>query len=221
MTAAKPRSANDANPPTINQGANTDSGNGGVSGTSQPATMSPYLRDHYLEINKELMPLGFYDIPCHPTFDGNIANHPPIDQFVQNVFRNAQAWDPTKWKKNGTNTKIKVGDNNMTKIKQYVTMKNDRWFARYNVFEKDFHDQYWEELDHVLRQNHSEHEQNYTPDVFDRTMMLRWDENWVKAERLSGMKDISMESKSQFPLSLTLSYLIVRSYSDVPQNKWR
>lgn len=189
---------------TRSQGANANCGNGGVSGIPQPSTMSPNPRDHYLEINKELKPLGFYDIPCHPTFAGNVSNHPPLDQFVQNVFRNAQAWDPTKWTKNGTNTKIKVGDNCMTRIKQYVTKKNDRWFARYNVFEKDFHDQSWEELDHVLRQNHSEHEQNYTPEVFDRTMMLRWDENWAEAERLSGMKDISMESKSQSLLSLTL-----------------
>jgi hypothetical protein len=190
--------------------------NGGTSGISQPATMSPNPRDHYLEINEELKPLGFYDIPFHPTFDGNRANHPPLDQFVQNVFRNAHVWDPTKWKENGTNTKIKVGDNSTTEIKQYATKKNDRWFARYNEFEKDIHDQHWDELDHVLRQNHSKHEQNYTPEVFDHTIMLRWDENWADAERFSGMKDISLESKSQFPPFLTLSYLIVCSCSDVP-----
>jgi hypothetical protein len=161
--------------------------------------MPPSPRDHYLEINQELKPLRFYDIPFHPSFGENVADHPPLSQFVERVFRDAQAWnprDPIKWKKNGRNTKIKAGDRT-TDIDQFVTSKNDKWFARYNVFQKGVHDQYWDELDYVLRQNHSEHEENYTPDVFDRNMMLKWDEDWTGAETLSGMKDISMESKSQ------------------------
>lgn len=64
------------------------------------------------------------------------------------------------------------------------------------------------EFDKGLRQDHSKHEQEYTPDVYDAYKVLEWDMNPDKAEgtgtKIGDFSDIKMSSK--FTLALQVSF---------------
>ena len=55
----------------------------------------------------------------------------------------------------------------------------------------------WEEFDNGLRVLHSEHERDYTPDVYDSHKVLDWDaETDALGEELGDYRDVKMSSKS-------------------------
>ena len=55
----------------------------------------------------------------------------------------------------------------------------------------------WEEFDGGLRVQHSEHEREYTPDVFDSFKVLDWDaETDALGDELGEYKDVKMSSMS-------------------------
>ena len=55
----------------------------------------------------------------------------------------------------------------------------------------------WEEFDGGLRVQHSEHEREYTPDVFDSFKVLDWDaETDTLGEELGEYRDVKMSSMS-------------------------
>ena len=57
----------------------------------------------------------------------------------------------------------------------------------------------WEEFDNGLRVLHSEHEREYTPDVFDSFKVLDWDaETDALGDELGDYGDVKMSSKSTY-----------------------
>lgn len=57
----------------------------------------------------------------------------------------------------------------------------------------------WEEFDGGLRVQHSEHEREYTPDVFDAFKVLDWDaETDALGDELGEYRDVKMSS--MFPI---------------------
>lgn len=186
----------------------TTSGSSGNhrSGAPSQASLGSYVPQEnpvwpsYLQVDTQLIPLSIHNIPFHPDFGTRTVSHPNLASFVKTVFDDAKRWNPPSWKQTGKYVENKVGLEPVN-ISQYMTKKHDRWFARYNEFYDGAHDQHWEELDHVLRDNHSDHEAEYTPDVFDHQCLVKWNEGLDEAERASKMKDISMESKSPSAIS--------------------
>ena len=65
---------------------------------------------------------------------------------------------------------------------------NESWFARESLHENKAEEgtATWEEFDHGLRVDHSQHEKEYTPDVQDAHEIMNWDEELEKHDRRVG-----------------------------------
>ena len=79
-----------------------------------------------------------------------------------------------------------------------VGKSREGWFARRSrhANRSDQGTADFPEFDHGLRVNHSEHEQEYTPDVFDAYRVLDWDSETVRQDFAIGYySEIRMSSK--------------------------
>ncbi|KAF2710274.1 hypothetical protein K504DRAFT_255637 [Pleomassaria siparia CBS 279.74] len=170
-------------------------------GTAQGAPESTWTpekcppRDDFFRKNKPLSSLGINEVPYHPDFGTETGAHPLIGDFCDKIFNEAKAWLVEEWSPTGTRL-AKINDKQLN-ISEYKTKNHDRWYARLCEFKPE-HDQNWYELDHVLRLNHSDHEDKYTPEIFDHKTLLKWNidhrsEEAVQWEKRFGMRSITVE----------------------------
>ena len=85
----------------------------------------------------------------------------------------------------------------------------EHWFARESLHENKAEEQTasWEEFDHGLRVDHSQHEMDYTPDVLDAHEIMNWDSELSKHDRKAegGWQDVHasvMEMRHKIPAPL-------------------
>ena len=79
-----------------------------------------------------------------------------------------------------------------------VANSGEAWFARrsHHANRSDQGTADFPEFDHGLRVNHSEHEREYTPDVFDSYRVLDWDSETVRDDLvIDNYSEIRMSSK--------------------------
>ena len=85
-------------------------------------------------------------------------------------------------------------------IQVLVTDSHETRFARKSTHtnKADTGTATWEEFDQGLRADHSEHEREYTPDVFDSFKVLDWDrETDAFGDELGDYQDVKMSSTFQ------------------------
>ena len=83
-----------------------------------------------------------------------------------------------------------------------VGNSREAWFARRSrhANRSDQGTADFPEFDHGLRVNHSEHEREYTPDVFDAFRVLNWDSETVRhGFTIDNYSEIHMSSKLRSP----------------------
>lgn len=85
-----------------------------------------------------------------------------------------------------------------------VDTSREAWFARRSrhANRSDQGTADFPEFDHGLRVNHSEHEREYTPDVFDSYRVLDWDPDTMR-------HDFAFDTYSQIQVSSTLHPLVL------------
>ncbi|KAF2185118.1 hypothetical protein K469DRAFT_708406 [Zopfia rhizophila CBS 207.26] len=132
------------------------------------------LRSTYLQ----LQPLGLDNVPSNKDLIGHQENEPRLEDFLRKVLGEVVKWEPRTWKQTGTKTLSK--DGSYPDVKQYTKeIEKDTWFARSSEHRSEGRKKgtevRFEEFDFVLRQNHSKHEGEYTPDIFNTNTVLTWD----------------------------------------------
>jgi hypothetical protein len=175
-------------------------------------------RERYLQ----LRPLGLHDVPYHRELSSLSSspspssaaspsssppppppsNHPPLNNFVKAIFDEArsEAWDISSWKRTGRYTtakgKLAEGIDVTQLVREDGPPRRDTWFARWSEH-PDAGLIRWDIFDAVLRKDHSAHEGEYTPNVFDTNTVLAWrvPEAVGKA---CGMKDVSLEITNMY-----------------------
>jgi hypothetical protein len=160
-----------------------------------------------------LKPLPISDLPSHPIFAAHQSgSSPTLQSFVNEVLSEAIAFSdtiiPTQFKSKGS---PKSSDPSTAKV-QLLTCddivqvgvkgeKTEPWFARHSVHEDlaKHGTATYEEMVAGLMRNHSVHEMEYTPDVFDAHKVLDWKEEIARLEaegRSGGYKELAMEGLS-------------------------
>jgi hypothetical protein len=79
-------------------------------------------------------------------------------------------------------------------------LEEEAWFARTSVHanQKEEGTADWREFDHGLRVQHSEHERDYTPDVYDSHRVLDWDEETAGLDLGGVWTGVEMRSRLHF-----------------------
>lgn len=141
---------------------------------------SPYL--------VRLRPRSVYEIPSHVEFThlpsaSTSGDRPELLDFIDSLLKEAieftDVYLPAEFKKKST----KQSGPATAKV-DLLEHSRDRdglietWFARRSrhVNTNQSGTATWEELDMGLRQDHSTHEMDYTPEVFDAHKVLDWNE---------------------------------------------
>lgn len=162
-----------------------------------------------------------------PSINLDANGHPCLGPFLNTVLSEATAFVdqtlPSTFKSKGTKSnppataKIEVSQRmisseEISKIPWTagnIPRKSSRakqnygeaWFARKSTHTNKGQPgtATWREFDEGLRVNHSEHEREYTPDVYDSHKVLSWDEDIGRlAEGLEDYTDVKMMSTHSF-----------------------
>lgn len=174
----------------------------GGAGAEVQASATGTRRHRYLG----LVPLGVQDIPHHQDLEPAVSAQvalPELENFAKELLDEAKEWDISKWPQTGTH---KFGKKSLAAGIEVTQHKkgnsDDIWFARYSKHPEtagspSSDDAFaklkrWEVFDHILRQDHSKHEAEYTPNVFDRDLVLKWAIS-AGTESRCGMKNMSLE----------------------------
>lgn len=178
---------------------------------AEPEELSRYgLRDLYLTLSPR--PLGLYEIPYHPDFGPEHetrTRHPELLPFLKRIFEEGKALDITRedhgWKKTGThtfNSKSIARGVTVTQIAKKDDERHEVWAARHSIHDED--EEHgdgigkitWDTFDSILRDQHSRHEAEYTPNVYDHTELLRWPtsgpDGLEPLEKRLGFKDVGL-----------------------------
>ena len=157
---------------------------------------SPVERPNLISFIEEVLDQAtmFVDDTLSATFkDGGLKSSPPSIAKVKLLSRSIESTNfqsvpwinssiPRNWSTNGTKPA-------------------EHWFARRSLHASQSGDGTADltEFDWGLRHDHSVHEQEYTPDVFDSYKVLDWDDQIKNAvahgASIDNYKDLSMSSK--------------------------
>lgn len=179
----------------------------------------------------EPRPLGFGEVPWHADFGGGDTDttaqqqqqptqtHPQVADFVKGILDEAKGadWDIESWRSTGTKKLAKGKKGPYADVRQYAKdVAKDTWFGRVSDH-AEAPPMRFVDMDFVLRQEHSYHEGQYTPEVVEVNRVLSWEkELHAEQGKVEGWNDVRMESKSDdmpsfsLPFSSTLIYMAIR-----------
>ncbi|KAF2016075.1 hypothetical protein BU24DRAFT_192974 [Aaosphaeria arxii CBS 175.79] len=165
-------------------------GDQSVSQEPAPAPMPPTPTDSAAGLRKrylQLKPLGPYELPFHTDFGSEANRHPDLLPFIKRIFNEAKSLDISSWRKSSSHTFGPKSAAKGIKVDQLASLDGgEAWFARHSRHPEDEGTAdgtktiTWKNFDQVLRQDHSTNEAEYTPNVYDCTELLRWNEKELK-----------------------------------------
>ncbi|KAH7131948.1 hypothetical protein B0J11DRAFT_520416 [Dendryphion nanum] len=188
---------------------------------AEPQELSRYgLRSTYLTLSSR--PLGLYEIPYHPDFgpeEQTRTRYPELLPFLKRILEEGKALDITRedtgWKETGThtfNSKSIARGISVSQIAKKDDDRNEVWAGRLSIHDESEEQGdrvgkvTWETLDSILRDEHSKQEAEYTPNVYDHTILLRW-----PSDGPDGLKDLEQDLGFK-----NLGLWIVNMYHGIP-----
>lgn len=157
--------------PAAKQRGTASSATGPGGAETQVSSRAGNIRDRYLQ----LKPLGFQELPFHPDF-GTDDGFLDISSFLGRVLIEAKEWHAESWEvvgkhRFGTGELPRATCSEVKKLAKQV--EQDTWFGRKSKH-LDKRPTNWDVLDYALRRDHSVHEAEYTPNIFDQKEILVW-----------------------------------------------
>jgi hypothetical protein len=128
----------------------------------------------------QLKPLAVSDLPVHPDLSSQQSSSISIRDFLTSAVKDAlELVDntiPSSFKMSGTKSaapssaKVQI-------LSGQATHGSSEWFARRSIHKDQdiFGTATWAQFENGLRVDHSRHEKEYTPDVFDANPIVEWD----------------------------------------------
>ena len=168
--------------------------------------------------------LKIEELPAHPDLASQQSSAPDLQSFVSEALAEAETFVTHYWR-----NKFQVKDANKQSPPSTAPVKLfshdvkgpylpkevedggagvEHWFARESIHQNEAKDgtASWQEFDHGLRVDHSQHEKDYTPDVFDAHEVMNWDTQLQSSQRsLAGWEDVHvsiMEMAHHIPAPL-------------------
>ena len=182
---------------------------------SSDAGLGPLIRMRALKID---------ELPVHPELSSQQSSAPDLNSFVSAALKEANTFVTKYW-----SSKFSVKDTNkqsppstasvklftheikatdLTKELQGAGCGDETWFARTSVHDNEAKSgtASWQEFDNGLRVDHSQHEKDYTPDVYDAHKALDWStELEARGRKVGGWEDVHvsiMEMAHHIPAPL-------------------
>ena len=161
---------------------------------------SPKPPKRYLTLSP---PLSTQEIPQHEELGLSSGNdsggNPKLEDFVKHMLDEvkAQTWDISSFKKTGTHSFGSKSKAAGIEVGQYVQdVGGETWFARLSKHSDDDSAlKSWRVFDKVVRKEHSKHEGEYTPNIYDVNTILSW--TGPELEGL-GVKDVQVEVTNMY-----------------------
>lgn len=171
-----------------------------------PPPLGPLIR---------LRALSPSDVPAHPDLASiqTASSSPPLHTFIASALTEAETFMttylPREFKSKGTKSsapsaagvELLARDIAASELLTEVRAgggSDEAWFARTSVHENAEREgtASWGEFGDGLCRQHSRHEMEYTPDVFDAHQVLSWD-RWLVEEGglLEGWTDVGMSGE--------------------------
>lgn len=162
-----------------------------------------------------LQPLHISALPMHPSFTATTiekTSHPPLRAFVLEVLAEAVAFSdeivPQQFQKRGE-PKPSQPSVAWVQVLGSDLLQGESWFARRSVHvdEAGLGSAGWGEFVGGLFEEHSLHEAEYTPGVFDARKVVGWEEEVKSVEVEEGWESyesVAMESMSLLVFSALL-----------------
>lgn len=203
-------------------------GSNGLHGETKIPALGSVMRLHQYPVST---------LPQHPDlapYQTDTYSHPPLSGFINSVLAEAETFVtkylPTVIKVRSaqktvspSSAKVQLAEHTIPASSlpaEARTPDGETWFARssLHVNEKKAGTGDWDEFEGALLDRHSEHEMDYTPDVFDAHRVLSWDDelaqrngkvgHWEKVE----MSIYEMAHKIPPPLTnRVFSVLVVKA----------
>jgi hypothetical protein len=136
--------------------------------------------------------LGIQELPSHPDLASQQKDAPDVQTFVTSALEEAETF-MTKYVPHRFNVKNsgkrsppstaevalsshELQAKDLPKEARDAGAGNETWFARTSIHENAAKQgtASWEEFDNGLRVDHSQHEMDYTPDVYDAHEVMNW-----------------------------------------------
>ena len=177
--------------------------------------LGPLVRMRALDISK---------LPAHPELASQQTAAPDVQTFVSAVLEEANAFMTTylphrfKVKDSGKDSppataRVALSSHDISVQDLPAEVReagagNETWFARTSIHDNVAKDgtASWEEFDEGLRVDHSQHEKDYTPDVYDAHEALNWTSSLEGSQRrVGGWEDVHvsvMEMVHKIPTPL-------------------
>lgn len=157
------------------------------------------------------------ELPSHPLLASNQSTPVPASTFAQDALNEAHEFVTSYWPQNFTiksKTKQSSPSTALVELLSHEVPQKllppgtapEAWFARTSIHENaaEAGTASWEEFDAGLRQDHSVHETDYTPDCLYAHQVLTWDDAGALGE-VQGWEDVHlnvMEMCHQLPAPL-------------------
>jgi len=157
-----------------------------------------------------LRPLATKQLPAHPDLASAQATNdcPNLESFISDVLREASTFMTSYLPENASvKSESKKSPPAQADVKVLVcniarppggSDNAETWFARtslhHNKREQGTAD--WEEFESGLLDDHSQHEKDYTPDVYDAHEVLTWSNSIV--DSIEGWDKVNMSSELVF-----------------------
>ena len=157
-----------------------------------------------------LAPLGFNDVPTHHDLQQETA--PALTNFIKDVFDEAKNIETVpRYERKGTKkfriagSWYHIANKNRANTVEVTKVRSDHdssypWFGRTSKFNGADYNAgepvTYRQLRYALFQDHSEHEMEYTPNIFDCNTVLEWPGEALDAvARELGYHGLNMQSK--------------------------
>jgi hypothetical protein len=167
---------------------------------TNPRAPNTHLRSAQLQ----LKPLTYSDVPYHQDF-GSASSaqnaHPMLNAFIKQIVKEGRSsgWDIRSWHKTGTHVFPKEKSAAGITVDQLSKEVNgETWYARASRHEDEGLKR-WEVFDKVVREKHSQHEGEYTPNIYGTNTVLSWstEDLRVVGEEV-GMKGLEIEITNMY-----------------------
>lgn len=168
--------------------------------------------------------LNASQLPSHPSLSSQQQNPPELQSFLTSALTEGRTFVHSYLPENFTlkgsdkqsppsKAQVKLYSHDITAANLPEEVRkagggNEAWFARTSVHDNVAQEgtASWEEFDSGLRKNHSQHEKDYTPNVYDAHEVLNWDEQTSTLTLDSGswtdVRMVMMEMAHQIPSPL-------------------
>lgn len=187
-----------------------------------------------------MRPLKPSELPAHPELSQlqTAESTPDIHAFIMEVLNEANAFMTGYLRKNfsvkaeskpasPSKANVKLFEKSIpaSEIPHSNVTEPETWFARTSIHEnkREHGTATWEEFEGGLLDDHSQHEMDYTPDVYDAHRVLTWNESigpiegWQKV----GLNIYEMAHKIPPPLNnRVFSVIIVTARSTVSPSQF-